>query len=98
MKSERSGEIWVIQALSSKNGDVSKERVVRREDVGRGAAVTATRSKSAMFLLLSCQSMEAWRDSWVASQEISAICAYSAISAAHIESRTRGLIELMSSV
>ena len=63
MKSERSGEMCMVQALSSKNGDESKERDVHRAALDRGAAVMAMRSKSPRFLLLLHQSMEAWSES-----------------------------------
>ena len=53
----------MVQALSSKNGDESKERDVRRAALDRGAAVMAMRSKSSRFLLLSRQSTEAWSES-----------------------------------
>ena len=99
MKSKQSGKIWVVQVLSSKKGEESNEREVRQEStLVIGAAVMAARSKSSRFLLLSRQSTEAWSESWVASQEYSAICVYSSASAAHIESRTRGSMELRSSV
>jgi hypothetical protein len=51
----------VVHALSRRKGDSSKERFVHFEDVGKGAAVMAVRSKSSRFLLLSRQSTEAWR-------------------------------------
>ena len=60
-KSDRSGEIWVVHALSRRNGDESKERFVQREEADSGAAVMATRSSSSIFLLLSHQSTDAWR-------------------------------------
>ena len=63
MKSERSGEMCVVQALSSKNGDESKERDIHRAALDRGAAVMAARSKSSRFLLLSHQSTEVWSES-----------------------------------
>jgi hypothetical protein len=58
-KSDRSGEMWVVHALSRRKGDISKERSIRREDVETGAAVMAARSNSSMLLLLSRQSTEA---------------------------------------
>jgi len=63
IESEQSGEIWVVQALSSRKGEVSKERVVHQKEVGGGAAVTAARSNSSILLLLSHQSTEVWSDS-----------------------------------
>jgi len=77
IKSEWSGEIWVVHVLSSKKGNVYKERLVWREEVGKGTALTATRSNSSIFLLLLHQLTEAWSESWVASQAYSAVYVYS---------------------